>query len=133
MERIAEHLRNCPNCMEKYSTIQKRRRSLKNKLKSIENTLRMENQISSYIDYETREEERFLIEGTILASKKYKETLLKYEKLSGLLVQARRSTARKHKCINTEIVLQKIKTKKGVLKTIESLLFSGLRFRAHEE
>ena len=129
MERVSQHLRNCPSCMEKYSKMQKRKRELKSKFKAIEKTIHMENQISSYIDFELCEEERFLLEGTILINKEYKETLMSYEEINRILNRAKREVARHYTCTLTEKILNKIKEKRA----IKPLLFFQPLFRVHGE
>ncbi len=71
--RVAIHLRNCPKCMEKYSSILKRKNELKKIFIEIEKKIRMQNEISSYIDMECGDDSRFIIEAMLICDEDYKK------------------------------------------------------------
>ncbi len=73
MKKTAIHLRNCPICMEKYSSLQRRKKELREKLYEIQNKLKIENDVSCYIDCETEKENLFLINELIKWDEKYKK------------------------------------------------------------
>ena len=116
MEQVALHLRNCPNCMEKYSGLQKREKTLKNKMYRIEKTLRMQDEISSYMDDECSENEKFSIEGKLLTDKKYRKELIENETVKRLLSESKRRISESRKTIITDKIINDIKNKKICIK-----------------
>ncbi len=111
MSRVAIHLRNCPNCMEKYSKIQRRKKELKGKMYEIEKTLRMENEISSYIDNEAGDEIIFIVEGMILCDSEYKKELLENEKLRQYMQSAKEFIKNETKTTISSEIIAKIRKK----------------------
>ncbi len=85
MTRVAIHLRNCPNCMEKYTKIQKRKKDLKLKMREIEKQLRMEREISQYLDNEATDDLIFNVEGMVLCDENYKKALIEGEEIKRIL------------------------------------------------
>lgn len=71
--RVAIHLRNCPKCMEKYTVTLKRKNELKKIFIEIEKKLRMQNEISCYIDDECEDESRFIVEAMLICDEDYKK------------------------------------------------------------
>lgn len=112
MSKVAVHLRNCPNCMEKYTRIQRRKKELKQKMLEIEKTLRMQNEISSYIDNEASEDLIFILEGMLLASEEYKKELIQSEELRRLMLESRKKLAEGIKAKETIKIIAKIKNRK---------------------
>ncbi len=111
MSRVAIHLRNCPNCMEKYSKIQRRKKELKGKMYEIEKTLRMENEISSYMDNEAGDEIIFIVEGMILCDSEYKKELLENEKLRQYMQSAKEFIKNETKTTISSEIIAKIRKK----------------------
>lgn len=109
MTRVARHLRNCPKCMEKYSRIQNRKKELKEKMYKIEKNLRMQSEISSYIDNESDERQKFITEGMLLVDENYKRELFANEEISRLLKQCSRELKRKRIPLITEEIIEKMK------------------------
>ena len=112
MEQVAIHLRNCPICMEKYSNLQKREKNLKNKMYKIEKTLRMQDEISNYIDNECSENERFQMEGKLLTDKKYKKQLIEYEEVRRILSESRKRIKENRTTYLADKIIEDIKNKK---------------------
>lgn len=102
--RVALHLRNCPNCMEKYIKIQKRKKELKKKMYKIEKFLRMQEEVSVYYDNEGDKDTNLIVEGMLIADEKYKTELENNERLSRILKSCKREI--KNKC--TEDITSKI-------------------------
>ena len=112
MEQVAIHLRNCPICMEKYSILQKREKSLKNKMYKIEKTLRMQDEISSYMDNECNENQKFIIEGKLLTDKKYKKELIECETTRRILSESRKRIKENRLTFLADKIIEDIKNKK---------------------
>ena len=71
MLRVAKHIRNCPDCKEKYMTLQNKKKKLKIKFEKIQKRIKIEEEISAYMDNEIDETERLRMEGMILTRKKH--------------------------------------------------------------
>lgn len=109
MTRVAMHLRNCPVCMEKYTKIQKRKKELKQKMRKIENRLRMEMEISEYIDNEAGEDLIFNVEGMLLCDEEYKRTLIENEEIKRILKNGLIQITESKKPDNTIKIIAKMK------------------------
>lgn len=88
MARVAIHLRNCPKCMEKYSTILKRKNELRKVFIEIEKKIRMQNEISSYVDFECEENSRFIVETMLICDDEYKKELKEINSLKNVFKKA---------------------------------------------
>jgi len=77
MADMAMHLRNCPKCMEKYTKYKKRKIILEKFCKSLMKKISMEEEISSYIDYEAGYYEAERIKNEVLINPKYFNLLKK--------------------------------------------------------
>lgn len=128
--RVAIHLRNCPKCMEKYTLTLKRKNELKKIFIEIEKKLRMQNEISEYMDNECEEESRFIIEAMLTCDNDYKKEFEDNLKLKNLLRQASNGIIENKKIKTAQKIiakrrLEKYETEKFIYKTIP--LFQHLR------
>lgn len=112
MSKVAIHLRNCPQCMEKYTKIQRRKKELKQKMRDIEKSLRMQMEISSYIDNEASEDTIFIVEGMLVSDKNYKTELIKNEELRRIMLESRKLFMENIRPKETIKILAKLKKKK---------------------
>lgn len=126
MSRVAIHLRNCPICMEKYTKIQKRKKELRQKMHNIEKNLRMQMEISSYIDNEASEDTVFIVEGMLVSDENYKRELIKNEELRRIMLESRKLFMENIKPERTIKILARIKKRKE-LKIKFTRLFEPLR------
>ncbi len=134
MERVALHLRNCPNCMKRYIKIQKRKKELKRKMYEIEKTLRMEKEISTYIDNEGTDDLIFITEGMLLCDEKYRKELVENENLRRVLQACKKEFERKQKGEISEKIIQNLKEKRknsarNFIQPFLRLLHGFLRFQ----
>lgn len=109
--RVAIHLRNCPKCMEKYSHILKRKNELKKIFIEIEKKLRMQNEISSYVDKECEKESRFIIEAMLLCDEDYKKELLELTNLQNIFKKTEEIILENKKTNYTNKILAKQRIK----------------------
>lgn len=112
MARVAIHLRNCPNCMDKYTKIQKRKRDLKRKMYKIEKLLRMQEEVSTFYDKEGGKDLNLIVGGMLAVDEKYKKELEDNEKLSKILKKCKRELENKSQNQQANKVMQIIFRKK---------------------
>ena len=112
MARVAIHLRNCPKCMEKYSVILKRKNELRKVFIEIEKKLRMQNEISSYIDNECDKESKFITEAMIICDKDYKNELNLMNLIKEKIERTKEEIINNKKTNYTQKILAKERRKK---------------------
>ena len=112
MSQVARHLRNCPKCMEKYSYIISRQKELKKRYKEIEKKLRIENEISSYIDNEAGKESVYIIEKMLECDINYKKQLDEIKKFQIIMKKAKQAIFETAETRNSESIIFDIKKKK---------------------
>ena len=112
MSRVARHLRNCPKCTEKYSSIISRQKELKKRYKEIEKKLRTENEISSYIDNEAEKESVYIIEKMLECDINYKKEFDEIKKFQTIMKKAQQIIFEAAETKNSESIIFDIKKKK---------------------
>lgn len=130
MSKVALHLRNCPLCMEKYTKIQRRKKELQEKMLIIEKELRMQSELSCYIDNEASEDIVFIVEGMLLSDKKYKNEIIEYEKIRNYLIFLKEEIKNNYTENNATKIIAKLKHKKE--NPITKLVFQPFRYLFHE-
>ncbi len=112
MNRIAIHLRNCPNCTEEYSKILLRKKNLKAKMKIIEKQLRMQLMVSSYIDDELTEISKQSVENMIFTDEKYKIELQELKEILILIHKTQNKFDNELKFKNSDKIIKTLRAKK---------------------
>ncbi len=129
--KVALHLRNCPVCMEKYTKIQKRKRELKFRMREIEKEIRMQNELSSYMDNEANEDVIFIVEGMLLCDEKYKKELFLYEKLRRYLTASKKIVQQNAPIVYARKITAKIRLREMKLKRIKNFFSRQVLFPRH--
>ena len=112
--------RNCPNCMEKYTKIQKRKKDLKLKMRVIEKQLRMEREISQYLDNEATDDLIFNVEGMVLCDENYKKALIEGEEIKRILKNSYNKISELKNPKIAKKIIAKIRVKKFKLLKIKN-------------
>lgn len=131
MSKVALHLRNCPVCMEKYATIQRRKKELKQKMANIEKDLRMQNEISSYIDNEASTNTIFIVEGMLLCDEKYRKELIENERLREILQKSKKELIKNLRPKQTFKLLAKNKLRNKKLKKFLGAILPLFQYLHH--
>lgn len=127
MAKIATHLRNCPKCMEKYSTHIKRKKELNEKMHKIQKALRMQMEISSYLDKEASDNISKIVEIMIESDNKYKKELMAYASIGQNLKQIKSELRNNSKPKETYKIIAKLKNKEKRINTFFKLMFQPVQ------
>lgn len=98
--------------MEKYSVILKRKNELRKVFIEIEKKLRMQNEISSYIDNECDKESKFITEAMIICDEDYKNELISMNLIREKIERTKEKIIDNKKTNYTQKIIAKERQKK---------------------